>query len=81
MPEAELQKLEAKALRDSRPDLGAQTDEQLVARAFSIQRHLRVQFASVVWASMGSSVGPGVLPALLGDIEPDAIAKLMTGHR
>jgi phosphohistidine swiveling domain-containing protein len=28
---------------------------------------------------MGSSVGPGVLPALLGEVEPDAIAKLMTG--
>ncbi len=79
VPEVELQKLEAKSLRDSRPDIGSQTDEQLVARAFSIQRHLRVQFASVVWASMGSSVGPGVLPALLGEIEPDAIAKLMTG--
>jgi len=79
VPEAELQKKEAKALRDSRPDIAAQTDEQLVARAFSIQRHLRVQFSSVVWASMGSSVGPGVLPGLLGDVEPDAIAKLMTG--
>ena len=79
VPEAELQKLEAKAIRDSRPDLAAQSDEQLVARAFSLQRHLRVQFSSVVWASMGSSVGPAVLPALLGDIEPDAVAKLMAG--
>jgi aminoglycoside phosphotransferase (APT) family kinase protein len=78
-PEAELQKLEAKALRDSRPDLSTRTDEQLLARAFSIQRHLRVQFSSVVWASMGSSVGPGILPALLGEVEPEAIAKLMTG--
>lgn len=79
LPEIELQKREAKALRDSRPDLTNQTDEQLLARAFSIQRHLRVQFSSVVWASMGSSVGPGVLPALLGEVEPEAIAKLMTG--
>ena len=78
-PEAELQKKEAKALRDSRPDLTTQTDEQLLARAFSIQRHLRVQFSSVVWASMGSSVGPGVLPVLLGEVEPEAISKLMTG--
>ncbi len=78
-PEAELQKREAQALRDSRPDLSTQSDDQLLARAFSIQRHLRVQFASVVWASMGSSVGPGVLPALLGDVEPEAISKLMTG--
>jgi pyruvate,water dikinase len=78
-PEAELQKREAQAIRDSRPDLHAQSDEQLVARAFSLQRHLRVQFASVVWASMGSSVGPTVLPALLGDVEPEAVAKLMAG--
>ena len=78
-PEAELQKREAKAVRDSRPDLSAQTDEQLLARAFSIQRHLRVQFSSVVWASMGSSVAPGILPALLGEVEPEAIAKLMAG--
>ncbi len=66
-------------MRDSRPDLSAQTDEQLLARAFSIQRHLRVQFSSVVWASMGSSVAPGILPALLGEVEPEAIAKLMAG--
>jgi pyruvate,water dikinase len=79
VPEAELQKREAKALRDSRPDLRTQTDEQLLARAFSIQRHLRVQFASVVWASMGSSVGPGILPTLLGEVDPAAISKLMTG--
>src|SRR5262245_7322531 len=79
VPEAELQKREAKAIRDSRPDLASQSDEQLVARAFSLQRHLRVQFASVVWASMGSSVGPTVLPALLGEVEPEAVAKLMAG--
>ena len=79
VPEAELQKREAKAVRDSRPDLAAQTDEQLLARAFSLQRHLRVQFSSVVWAAMGSSVPPGILPALLGEIEPEAVAKLMTG--
>jgi pyruvate,water dikinase len=38
-----------------------------------------VQFSSVVWASMGSSVGPGILPALLGDLDPPAVSKLMTG--
>ena len=79
VPEAELQKREAKAVRDSRPDLAASTDAQLLARAVSLQRHLRVQFSSVVWAAMGSSVAPGILPALLGEIEPEAVAKLMTG--
>lgn len=79
VPEAELQKHEAKAVRDSRPDLAASTDAQLLARAVSLQRHLRVQFSSVVWAAMGSSVPPGILPALLGEVEPEAVAKLMTG--
>jgi pyruvate,water dikinase len=79
VPEAELQKHEAKAVRDSRPDLAASTDAQLLARAVSLQRHLRVQFSSVVWAAMGSSVAPGILPALLGEVEPEAVAKLMTG--
>jgi rifampicin phosphotransferase len=79
LPEVELQKYEAKALRDSRPDLSVLTDTQLIARARSIQRHLRVMFQPVVWCSMGSSVGPGILPALLGETDPGAIATLMTG--
>ncbi len=79
VPEAELQKREAKAVRDSRPDLAVSTDAQLLARAVSLQRHLRVQFSSVVWAAMGSSVPPGILPALLSEVEPEAVAKLMTG--
>lgn len=78
-PEAELQKREAKAVRDSRPDLSTQTDEQLLARAFSLQRHLRVQFSLVVWAAMGSSVGPGILPALIGETDPEGVVKLLTG--
>ena len=79
LPEVELQKYEARALRDSRPDLAASTDVQLLARARSIQRHLRVMFQPVVWASLGGSVGPGILPALVGGIDPTATAKLMTG--
>jgi rifampicin phosphotransferase len=79
LPEVERQKIDAEALRDSRPDLDTLTDVQLLARARSIQRHLRVMFQPVVWASMGSSVGPGLLPALLGEADPTAIAKLMTG--
>ena len=79
LPEVELQKYEAKALRDSRPDLSSLTDVQLLARARSIQRHLRVMFQPVVWASLGGSVGPGILPGLVGEIDPTATAKLMTG--
>lgn len=77
VPEIDLQKLEAKALRDSRPDLTTLTAVQLVARARSIQRHLRAFFSQVVWGALGSSIGTGILPTLIGD--PSATAKLMTG--
>jgi pyruvate,water dikinase len=36
-------------------------------------------FQPVVWASLGGSVGPGILPGLVGEIDPTATAKLMTG--
>lgn len=79
VPEIERQKVEAKALRDSRPDLGSLTDAQLLARARSMQRHLRAMFSQVVWASMGSSIGGGILGPMLGESDPAAVAKLMTG--
>src|SRR3954447_6680016 len=79
VPEIELQKYEARALRDSRPDLSTLTDVQLLARARSIQRHLRAFFSQVVWATLGGSIGAGILPSLLGELDPTASAKLMTG--
>lgn len=79
LPEIELQKYEAKALRDSRPDLSTLTDAQLLARARSIQRHLRAMFSQVVWAALGGSLGPGILPPLIGELDPTATSKLMTG--
>ncbi len=78
VPEIDLQKYEAKALRDSRPDLSSLTDEQLIGRARSMQRHLRAMFSQVVWAALGSSVGTGILPTLITD-DPSAISKLITG--
>jgi pyruvate,water dikinase len=79
VPEIDLQKYEAKACRDSRPDLGTQTNEQLVARARMLQRHMRAMFSQVVWASLGGSVGPAVLSALTGELDPTATTKLITG--
>lgn len=79
VPEIDLQKYEAKAIRDSRPDLSTQSDVQLLGRARMIQRHLRAMFSQVVWGSLGGSLGPGILPALIGDGDPTAISKLMTG--
>ena len=48
VPEIDRQKYEAKALRDSRPNLALLTDAQLLGRARSIQRHLRAFFSQVV---------------------------------
>ncbi len=79
VPEIDLQKYEAKACRDSRPDLSTQSNVQLVARARMLQRHMRAMFSQVVWASLGGSVGPAVLTALTGEIDPTATTKLITG--
>lgn len=78
VPEIDRQKGEVKALRDSRPDLSALTDVQLVARARTMQRHLRATFSQVVWGALGSSIGNGILPTLIGD-DPTAMSKLITG--
>ncbi len=79
VPEIERQKLDAKALRDSRPDLTTQTTKQLLGRARSIQRHLVAMFCQHVWASLGASVGPGILAGLTADIDPSMVTKLLSG--
>lgn len=79
VPEIDKQKVEARALRDSRPDLSTQSTTQLLGRARSIQRHLVAMFHQHVTASLGASVGPGVLGALLGEIDPSAVPKLLAG--
>ncbi len=79
VPEIDKQKVEAKALRDSRPELSTLTDLQLVGRARSIQRHLVAMFAQHVAASLGASVGPGVLGALTAEIDPTMVGKLLAG--
>jgi pyruvate,water dikinase len=79
VPDIERQKIDAKALRDSRPDLSTQTLTQLVGRARSIQRHLVAMFSQHAWASLGASVGPGVLGALTAEIDPTMVTKLLSG--
>ena len=78
-PEIDKQKVEVKALRDSRPDLSTQSTAQLLGRARSIQRHLVAIFAQHAWASLGASVGPGILGALTAEIDPTMTTKLLTG--
>jgi rifampicin phosphotransferase len=79
VPEIDKQKVEAKALRDSRPDLTTQSTAQLLGRATSIQRHLVAMFAQHAYASLGASVGPGVLGALTAEIDPTMVGKLLAG--
>jgi phosphohistidine swiveling domain-containing protein len=79
VPEIDLQKQEAMALRASRPDLTQLTDAQLVGRARTMQRYLRAFFSQVVWGALGSSLGVNILPAMIGEIDPSATSKLMTG--
>ena len=79
VPEIERQKRDAQALRDSRPEVSVQTTEQLLGRARSIQRHLTAMFSQHVWASLGASVGPGVLAALTAEIDPAVVTKLLAG--
>ncbi len=79
VPEIERNKREAKALRDSRPDLSVLTDSQLLGRARSVQRHLVAMFTQHVWASLGASVGPGMLAALTAEIDPTMVTSLLSG--
>ncbi len=79
VPDTDLIKREAQALRDSRPDLATQTDVQLLARAVATRRHLRAMAAQVVWTALGASVGSGIIPTITGDVDPAAATKLMSG--
>ena len=79
VPAIDRQKVDAKALRDSRPDLSTQSLVQLIGRARSIQPHMVAMFAQHVVASLGASVGPGVLAALTAEIDPSMVTKLLSG--
>ncbi len=79
VPEVDKQKLEAKALRDSRPDLSRLGDAQLIARARTVQRHLVAMFEQHVFATLGATIGPGVLAALTAEIDPSMVGRLLAG--
>jgi rifampicin phosphotransferase len=79
VPIIERQKLDAQALRDSRPDLSTLSTAQILGRARSIQVHLVAMFAAHAWASLGASVGPGILSALTAEIDPTMVTKLLSG--
>jgi len=67
-------------IRASRPDLSELSNQELIARARSLQPHLISMFEQHVWASLGASNGPGILAALLGEIDrSDDVVKLLSG--
>lgn len=77
--ELERQKRDAKAVRDSRPDLSSLNTVQLLGRARSIQRHLVAMFNQHAVMSLGASVGPGVIAGALAEVDPTAVTKLIAG--
>ena len=79
-PPIEEHKILGNEIRASRPDLSELSNQELIARARSLQPHLISMFEQHVWASLGASNGPGILAALLGEIDrSDDVVKLLSG--
>ena len=79
-PEIDEEKAATIALRQSRPDLAASSDAQLVAYARTTQPMLRKLFDSHTVSSSSSGIAPGVLFAIgqaIGD--PTVAMKLIAG--
>ena len=67
-------------IRASRPNLSELDNQELLARARSLQPHLISMFEQHVWASLGASNGPGILGALLAEVgRSDDVVKLLSG--
>ena len=79
-PEIDEQKAAMKALRRDRPDLSSMSDEELVARARSLQPWLVRLFEAHTVSSSSSGIAPGVLYAI-GQAIGDATVpmKLLSG--
>jgi phosphohistidine swiveling domain-containing protein len=79
-PEIEDEKAQMKALRRNRPDLTTLTDQELVARARSLQPWLVKLFETHTVSSSSSGIAPGVLFVIgqaIGD--PTVPMKLIAG--
>ncbi len=70
----------AKRIRDERPDLAVVSNEELVARARSLQPQMVDNFKHHVTSSLGASFGPGTIAAVVADLgRPDDGLRLITG--
>ena len=79
-PEIDEEKAEMKALRRNRPDLTSMSDDELVARARSLQPWLIKLFDTHTVSSSSSGIAPGILFAIgqaIGD--PTVPMKLISG--
>ena len=79
-PPTEEHKRISQEIRAARPDLSAMSNSELLDRARSLQPHLIAMFEQHVWVSLGASNGPGILGALLGEVNrSDDVVKLLSG--
>ncbi len=79
-PELDEQKADMQALRRNRPDIGAMTDAEIVARSRSLQPWFRKLFETHTVSSSSSGIAPGMLFAVgqaIGD--PTIPMKLISG--
>ena len=63
----------------SRPDLGAESNEELVSRARSMSPLIREFFEPYYIYGTAASVGPGILAELLAEVDPSLPGRLITG--
>ncbi len=76
----EADRVAARALRSSRPDLSALSDTELFTRARSLKPVLRDLFSQHINQSGAASIGPGVLGAVCAAIgDPTATMRLLGG--
>lgn len=80
VPEIDAEKQMTIELRRNRPDLGAASDVDLVARIRMLQPLLRKLFDSHTPPSSDSAIAPGVLGAVCAALgEPETAMKLLAG--
>lgn len=78
--ELEADRLEARQIRASRPDLSKLTDAQLIERAISLRPVCRRLFNQHINQSGAASIGPGAIGAICAAIgKPEAAMRLISG--
>ncbi len=66
-------------VRNGRPDLGAATDAELVARARAMTAYVRELFEPYYVYGTAAAIGPGILGELCGGIDPSLPGRLISG--